>query len=152
MAQAQVATGTILGTVRDTSQAAIGGAAVTVTETDKGITLHFPTAENGDDQAPSLIPGTYSVKIEKSGFKEAIQSGVILQVDQTARVDTTVQRDSQYWREQWRAELAEPYRILGSLKPGPIQLVQRRRFRRSTAKYLWQHSKIGIIRPRTSRG
>jgi len=91
VAEAQVTTGTILGTVKDSTQAPVAGAAVTVTETGKGTALHFITDDSGAYQAPLLIPGTYSVTIEREGFKKAIQSNVTLEVDQKARVDFTLE-------------------------------------------------------------
>src|SRR5689334_22266727 len=94
VATAQVATGTISGIVRDGTQAAVAGAGVTITDKDKGITLQFLTSENGSYQAPSLNPGNYTVTIRKDGFKEAIQPSVTLQVDQTARVDFTLELGS----------------------------------------------------------
>src|SRR4051812_17306566 len=85
--EAQVTTGTILGTVRDNTQAGVAGAVVTITETSKGTSLQFRSDETGSYQAPFLIPGVYSVGVEKEGFKRSLQAGVTLDVDQKARVD-----------------------------------------------------------------
>ena len=60
-AWAQVTTGTITGTVRDTSGAAVPGATVTVTETDKGTSSTVVTDSGGSYNSPFLIPGTYEV-------------------------------------------------------------------------------------------
>ncbi len=84
---AQVTSGTILGTVRDKSGSAISGAQVTITETDKGTSQQLTTDEEGNYISPFLIPGTYSVMIEKSGFRKQLRTGLVLQVDQKARVD-----------------------------------------------------------------
>jgi hypothetical protein len=88
---AQVATGTILGTVRDSTGAAVPGAVVTVTETNKGTSLQFSTDEAGSYTAPFLTPGAYAVTVEKAGFRRQVRSGIILQVDQRARVDFTLE-------------------------------------------------------------
>ena len=42
----------------------------------------------GDE--PGLAPGAYSVTVEKSGFKKTVRSGIIVQVDQKARVDVAL--------------------------------------------------------------
>lgn len=88
---AQVTTGTILGTVRDNSQAVVSGAQITVTEEGKGTSQKFATDDTGNYSAPFLIPGTYTVAVEVPGFKKQVRTGVILQVDQKARVDFTLE-------------------------------------------------------------
>jgi hypothetical protein len=84
---AQVTTGTIVGTVTDASGAGVAGATVTVKNTDKGTSMAYQTDQSGSYRAPFLIPGTYSVTVEKPGFRTDIHSGIILQVDQQAKVD-----------------------------------------------------------------
>jgi hypothetical protein len=88
---AQVTTGTISGTVTDATGAAVSGATVTVLETDKGTTLTRTTDETGSFIFPFLVPGVYKVTIEAKGFKKAEQSDIRLAVNQTARVDMTLQ-------------------------------------------------------------
>lgn len=87
IASAQVTSGTILGSVRDKSGSAIAGAQVTITETEKGTSQQLVTDGDGNYISPFLIPGTYSVTVEKAGFRKQIRTGLILQVDQKARVD-----------------------------------------------------------------
>ena len=89
-AEAQVTTGTIVGTVHDATGAVVAGAKVTVTNMEKGTTQVFQTDENGYYNAPFLIPGTYQVRVEKPGFTAALQTGIVLHVDQQARVDITL--------------------------------------------------------------
>src|SRR5580700_590677 len=80
-------TGTITGTVRDNTGAAIPGATVTITETNKGTVVRFTTDATGSYQAPLLIPGTYSVGVQKEGFEKSIQSGVVVETASIDRVD-----------------------------------------------------------------
>ena len=91
IAAAQVTTGTILGTVRDKSGSAIAGAQVTITETDKGTSQQLMTDDEGTYTVPFLIPGTYSVTVEKQGFRKQLRTGLTLQVDQKARVDVEME-------------------------------------------------------------
>jgi hypothetical protein len=87
IALGQVTTGTILGTVRDSTGAVVPGATVTITDTGKGTVSTYTTDANGDYNAPFLIPGTYNVVVEKGGFKRAVSNNVVLDVDQHARTD-----------------------------------------------------------------
>jgi Carboxypeptidase regulatory-like domain/TonB dependent receptor-like, beta-barrel len=87
---AQVTTGTITGTVQDTSKAVVPNAKVTVTNSQKGTSLVFQTGPDGSYYAPFLIPGIYEVKVEKQGFRTQVHTGIVLQVDQQARVDFTL--------------------------------------------------------------
>ena len=69
-AGAQEARGTIAGTVRDASKGIIPGASVTITNVAMGTSVPVTTNEVGWFQAPYLIPGTYRVEVELSGFKK----------------------------------------------------------------------------------
>jgi len=86
----QVTTGTIVGSVTDTTGAVVAGAKITVKNMDKGTTLPFETDLSGAYRAPFLIPGTYQVTVEKAGFRTETRSGLVLQVDQQAKVDFTL--------------------------------------------------------------
>ncbi|HMF75857.1 MAG TPA: TonB-dependent receptor [Bryobacteraceae bacterium] len=91
LALGQVTTGTILGSVHDSTGATVAGAKVTITETNKGTVSEQQTGEDGDYTVPFLIPGTYSVAVEKGGFKRSLSQNIILDVDQKARIDITLQ-------------------------------------------------------------
>ncbi len=87
----QVTTGTILGSVHDASGAAIPGVDVVITESAKGTSNQYKTDANGEYSAQFLIPGTYSVSATKEGFKRSLSNDVVLDVDQKARIDITLQ-------------------------------------------------------------
>ena len=87
VSRAQVTTGTILGTVVDHTGAAVPDATVSIKETAKGTSQQYKTDANGSYYVPFLIPGTYSVTIEKRGFKAALHDNIILKVDQKQVVD-----------------------------------------------------------------
>ena len=94
---AQTSFGTILGTVTDTSQAAIPGVAITVTNVNTGIVRHVDTDAVGSYRVDSLLPGMYTVKAEHPGFQltEAtntqVQVAVITTVNITMQVGTVTQ-------------------------------------------------------------
>ena len=89
--QAQVTTGTVLGTVRDASGASVVGAAISIKEVSKGTVQNFKTDENGGYYAPFLTPGLYQVNVEKAGFRKQSSENFDLQVDQKARLDFALQ-------------------------------------------------------------
>lgn len=91
VANAQVTTGSITGTVTDPSGAGIPGAQVTVTDISKGTTHQYLTDNSGSYNAPFLVPGHYSVTAEKTGFKKGVSGDNLVEVDQKARVDFTMQ-------------------------------------------------------------
>ena len=88
--EAQVTAGTIVGSVKDEQGAAVPGANVTITEVNKGTVGTYTTDADGSFQVPFLIPGTYDVAIELTGFRKHTHRGVVLQVNQRARVDVTL--------------------------------------------------------------
>lgn len=78
----QEVTGSIAGTVRDQTGAVVSGATVTITNTDKNVIVRtVTTSSNGDYSAPLLPIGHYSVTVEASGFKRAVQTGIELNVN-----------------------------------------------------------------------
>src|SRR4026209_677019 len=89
-AGAQVTTGTIVGAVRD-ANGVVPGAAVTIREVNKGTADSYVTDEAGAYTAPFLAPGTYTVEVNVQGFRKWRREGVILQVNQRARVDVTLE-------------------------------------------------------------
>jgi hypothetical protein len=87
----QGSTGRVLGTVTDQSGGAVAGAAVTITDTERGTTRTLSTDESGEYNAPSLIASTYKVHVEAKGFKLVDRQNVILEVNGNVRVDVKLQ-------------------------------------------------------------
>ncbi|HSY33779.1 MAG TPA: carboxypeptidase regulatory-like domain-containing protein [Verrucomicrobiae bacterium] len=90
-ANAQTFRGTILGTVTDTSGAAISGATVSVKNTGTGLLRTVTTDDDGNYSAPELPIGTYSVTVEKSGFKAGLVTGISVEVSTERRADVILQ-------------------------------------------------------------
>lgn len=88
---AQSDRGTITGTIQDSSGAVIPAAKVTVTNAQTGVSQSIPTTESGDFTIPQLSPGTYTVKVEKDGFRPASVTGVVLNASSTVRADATLE-------------------------------------------------------------
>src|SRR5260221_5252008 len=83
--------GSISGETRDSSGAIVAGAAVTVVNSGTNATRTVATNEAGEYAFPSLPPGTYSVKVEKTGFKSIVRNQIELQVQLAARIDFELQ-------------------------------------------------------------
>jgi Carboxypeptidase regulatory-like domain/TonB dependent receptor len=83
--------GTVTGEVKDSTGAVVAAALVTVRNTATNGLREVITNEDGVYSIPALNPGTYDVRAEKSGFKVASRLGIELQVQQTARVDFTLE-------------------------------------------------------------
>jgi len=86
-ASAQTFRGTILGTVTDTTGAAIVGAKVTVHNVDTGVDRITETTADGGYLMPELAVGTYDVTVEMRGFQKAKITGVAISVAAERRVD-----------------------------------------------------------------
>jgi hypothetical protein len=83
--------GTILGTVNDETGAVVPKVTVTATNEKTGVGRAGTTNSEGSYQIPALLPGTYKVEAEAAGFKKYQQPGVILRVNESARVDIKLQ-------------------------------------------------------------
>src|SRR6266851_3080972 len=62
-------TSAILGEVTDTSNAALAGATVTITNRDTGLKRNAQTDEAGRFNFPQLLPGAYTVQASAPGFE-----------------------------------------------------------------------------------
>ncbi len=90
-ALAQQETATIVGTVRDASNAIVPGAIVTITNVRTNVAIRTLAGADGAFVATSLRPGDYSVTVESAGFQKTVRTGVTLQVASVARVDIALQ-------------------------------------------------------------
>lgn len=88
---AQVDTGSIVGTVRDTAGAVVSDAKVMVTSLDTDVTRAARTDSEGQYSVLLLQVGTYSVSVEKDGFRKSIESGIRVDVQSHLKVDLTLQ-------------------------------------------------------------
>jgi hypothetical protein len=92
---AQNISGTVSGTVRDSSGAVVPNATITITNTDQN-SIIFTGKSNSAGQytAPFLPVGNYSVTTEAPGFQKAQHTGIKLDVNQNLTVDMALQPGS----------------------------------------------------------
>jgi hypothetical protein len=90
-AVAQVQTGSILVKATDQQGAVMPGASITIASPVLvSGTMVAATDTSGTYRFPSLVPGTYSVKVELQGFQTIIREGIIVVVGQTTPLDLSL--------------------------------------------------------------
>src|SRR6266545_5336642 len=91
VASGQTITGRISGTVKDSSNAVVPGATVTVTNEATQIARAATTDDEGFYVVTNLPPGNYAVAVERAGFKKVLTSGNVLVADGRLTVDLTLE-------------------------------------------------------------
>src|SRR6516225_10126285 len=82
--------GSILGKVSDSTGAVLPGAKISIIDKDRGLARTVTTDEAGQYNAPTLIPGTYTVRVEFPGFKTLDRGNVVVEVGKEIRVDLAI--------------------------------------------------------------
>ena len=83
-------TSAIVGQVRDSTDAAVAGATVTITNHENGLKRIAQTDAAGRFNFPQLKPGNYSVRVESRGFAPRQDESVIAGLGQKQTVDFTL--------------------------------------------------------------
>lgn len=91
LAQAQAITGSLLGTITDSSGAVASGASVTITETRTNLSNTTTTNADGNYVFANVKDGVYRVEAALKGFKKVVRESVIVDVNTTVRVDLAMQ-------------------------------------------------------------
>lgn len=84
---AQLDTGTIVGTVNDSSGAILPGVTVTATQDSTGVVQTTVTNASGSYIFPGLRVGRYTVATELQGFKRGVRTDVTVNVQDRRNVD-----------------------------------------------------------------
>jgi hypothetical protein len=87
----QTPTAEITGRVSDASSGIVAGASVLITNLDTNAQRSLVTNSSGVYGAPSLPPGSYSLRVSMTGFKTEVRSPIEVQVGQVARLDFALQ-------------------------------------------------------------
>jgi outer membrane receptor protein involved in Fe transport len=90
-ASGQAVFGSIIGSVTDPQGSAVAGAKVTVTSVTKNTVYETTTNESGNYSVTHLIPDTYKIHIEATGFKSYDIPSVAVSADSSASVDAAMQ-------------------------------------------------------------
>jgi hypothetical protein len=87
---AQAISGTLVGTVWDSSGAVVPNATVIATNNETGISQMTTTSADGGYTIPNLAPGTYKITAQSKGFTTAVAPSTGVRVEQTTRIDFTL--------------------------------------------------------------
>jgi outer membrane receptor protein involved in Fe transport len=88
---AQTTTATLSGVIRDPSNAVVPDVRVSIRSNQTGATRETSTDGDGRYNFTNLLPGQYDLRAERTGFKTAVQSNVLLTVASAVAVDLTLQ-------------------------------------------------------------
>jgi hypothetical protein len=86
-AAAQTIRSTLTGTVTDPGRAVVGRVVITATNIATNIATTTRTNDEGLYTFTALTPGEYAVTVEHPGFKRFVQSGIVLQIAESTRLD-----------------------------------------------------------------
>jgi len=84
---AQFETGTVVGTIKDSTGAVLPGTKVTLTNTQTGVTNEKTSDANGSYEFFTVRPGAYVITAEKDGFSIALVDNVQVTVGARQRID-----------------------------------------------------------------
>ena len=84
-------TAQITGIVHDPSGSPIPDAEITVRNVETGVKRQTKTSEKGEYTVTLLDPGRYDILVEHPGFKSFQQTGIILHVNDSVRLDYSLQ-------------------------------------------------------------
>ena len=93
-AWAQRLDGSLRVTVMDNSQATIEDAKVSVENEATGVASTTTASSAGTYVFPNLLVGTYTVTVEKDGFKKAVQKGIGVNSNQVAETRVVLELGS----------------------------------------------------------
>src|ERR1700685_1386395 len=88
---AQGANGRIVGRVADPSGAVLAGVKITLINEATSISRDALTNDSGDYTFVEVVPGTYTVQFELTGFKKNLQKSVIVDLNQVVTLNSTLQ-------------------------------------------------------------
>ena len=89
--RAQGTSGRIVGRVADPTGAVLAGVKITLVNQATGVSRDALTNDSGDYSFVEVVPGTYTVEFELTGFKKNVQKSVIVDVNQVVTLNSTLQ-------------------------------------------------------------
>ena len=130
--------GRIQGTVRDTSDAVIAGASVTLHNVNTGISTLRKTNETGHYIFDLVEPGSYSVTIENPGFTKFVQGTVPLGARGDMTVDATLKTGDTRETSQSRPRQARFSSLRASWKRPSIRSLRSSCLNFTAARSCWR--------------
>ncbi len=84
-------TAELSGIITDPTGGTVPEADIQVRNQGNGLIRTTKSTAEGDYTVPALPPGSYVVRVQKTGFKTLTREGIVLQVEQHARLDLTIE-------------------------------------------------------------
>ncbi len=84
---AQIETGGVTGTVKDSSGAVVPNVSVELINQDTSITATTKSTDSGTYVFSSVQPGTYRIHVQATGFMEFLDTGIVVNVQHTNTID-----------------------------------------------------------------
>ncbi|MCU1262372.1 MAG: Cna B-type protein [Bryobacterales bacterium] len=88
---AQLTTGSVTGTVTDSSNAAVRNAKVILTNSGTGVAHQAASDDSGNFRFLQLPVGTYNLDVNSAGFKAFRRDGIIVETDRSLAVPVNLQ-------------------------------------------------------------
>src|SRR5260221_3447463 len=88
IASAQTTTGMVSGQIVDSTGAAVTTARITITNEGTGVSQVVTASSAGTFHLPSVLPGSYTVVVEASGFKKFVRKNFVILANQDNVADT----------------------------------------------------------------
>ena len=124
LAPAQTSRGTVSGTVTDPNGAVIAGAEVTLTSDATKLTRTTTTNSEGLYRFEAVDPGTYSVKVNATGFGDAVSTGVEVRANQTSDVPAHMAPAGQVETVNVAADAGQLLQVEAPVRGGNIDKVR----------------------------
>lgn len=87
---AQTTTADLVGSILDSSGAAVPGATIVATNVATNVEHRTVSEKNGEYRLGQLPPGDYTLSVEATGFSKLVQTGIALQVNQQSHLDLSL--------------------------------------------------------------
>src|SRR5882724_9833690 len=88
---AQSGNSTISGTVKDASDAVVPEARIQIVNVETGVRSETTSNASGLYRISSLVPGSYKIEADATGFDHLTRGPIVVQVSQTLALDLIVQ-------------------------------------------------------------
>jgi len=88
---AQSTSGRIVGRLADPTGAVLAGVKITLVNEATGASRNTQTNASGDYNFVEVVPGSYRVEYELTGFKKNVQTGLIVDVNQVVTLNSILQ-------------------------------------------------------------
>jgi carboxypeptidase family protein len=124
LALGQTSRGTVSGTVTDPNGALISGAEITLTSAATKLNRTTTTNTEGFYRFEAVDPGTYSLKVNATGFGEVVSTGIVVQANQTSDVPTQMAPAGQVETVNVAADAGQLLQVEAPVRGGNIDKVR----------------------------